>query len=31
VVSSRLGAADGLTIGFGLEPGASSVLPAAAE
>lgn len=29
VVSSRLGEADGLTIGFGLEPGASSALPAA--
>ncbi len=31
VVSSRLGEADGLTIGFGLEPGASSALPAADE
>jgi len=28
VVSSRLGEADGLTIGFGLEPGVSSALPA---
>jgi len=31
VVSSRLTEADGLTIGFGLEPGASSVLPATDE
>ena len=30
VVSSRLGEADGLTIGVGLEPGAPSVIPTAA-